>query len=179
MIFDRYFEPYGEFFLRTTLTEEELKNALVRECPGEWVFSSWRIFKAMLGFGGPVFGRVLGDPLTLFPVRQSRNSLRGQLHLECRRPPSGSGTVLHVVIAPPASLKWFPFLWCSFALLWGIAALRVMGWASLLSFAAIGFVFLFLKLLRSSAAEEVPQVRSDFEAFLRELERKYAPAPQG
>ena len=178
-IFGGYFEPYGEFFLRTTLTEEELKNALVRECPGEWVFSSWRIFKAMLGFAGPVFARVCGDPLKLFPVRQSRNSLRGQLRLECRKPPSGPGTVLHVVIAPPAASKWFPFVWCSFALLWGIAALRVMGWASLLSFAAIGFVFLFLKLLRSSAAEEVPQTRSDFEVFLRELERKYAAAPQG
>ena len=179
-IFDRYFEPCGEFFLRTTLTEEELKNALVRECPGEWVFSSWRIFKSMLGFGGPVFGRVLGDPLTLFPVRQSRNSLRGQLRLECRKPPSGPGTVLHVVIAPAAALKWFSCIWCSFALLWGVgASLLAVWWGFLLSFVPIGFFFLFLGITRSSAAEEVPQTRSDFEAFLRGLERKYASAPQG
>ena len=174
-IFDRYFEPYCEFFLRTTLAEEELKNALARECPDTRAFFSWRLFKASLGFGGPVFARVCGDPLKLFPVRRSRNSLRGEIRLECRKPPAGGGTVLHVVIAPPAALKWFPFVWCSFALLWGIAALPVMGWASLLSFAAIGFFFLILGIIRSFAAEEAPQIRSDFEAFLRELEVK----PQG
>ena len=32
-IFDKYFQPYTEYYLRTTLSEEELKEALAQECP--------------------------------------------------------------------------------------------------------------------------------------------------
>ncbi len=31
--FDKYFQPYAEYCLRTTLSEDELKEALAQECP--------------------------------------------------------------------------------------------------------------------------------------------------
>ena len=34
MIFKRFFKPYAEYCLRTTLSEDELKNALGKELPG-------------------------------------------------------------------------------------------------------------------------------------------------
>lgn len=34
--FDRYCQPYAEYCVRTTLSEEELKNAIKKECPAKW-----------------------------------------------------------------------------------------------------------------------------------------------
>ena len=32
-IFDKYFQPYAEYCIRTTLSEDELKETLAKECP--------------------------------------------------------------------------------------------------------------------------------------------------
>ena len=45
-IFDKYFQPYTEYCLRTTLSEEELKEALAQECPATSDVLSWKAVKA-------------------------------------------------------------------------------------------------------------------------------------
>jgi len=40
MIFKRFFKPYAEYSLRTTLSEDELKNALDKEFPRYGFFSA-------------------------------------------------------------------------------------------------------------------------------------------
>ena len=45
-IFDKYFQPYAEYCLRTTLSEEELKEALAQECPSTSDVLSWKAIKA-------------------------------------------------------------------------------------------------------------------------------------
>jgi hypothetical protein len=37
-LFDKYFQPYAEYCLRTTLSEEELKEALAKECPATFIY---------------------------------------------------------------------------------------------------------------------------------------------
>ena len=48
-IFDKYFQPYAEYCLRTTLSEEELKEALAKECPATSDVLSLKAIKAAFG----------------------------------------------------------------------------------------------------------------------------------
>ena len=48
-IFDKYFQPYAEYCLRTTLSEEELKETLAKECPATSDVLSWKAVKAVFG----------------------------------------------------------------------------------------------------------------------------------
>ena len=44
MIFDRFFKPYAEYCLRTTLSEDELKTSLDKELPGYFIASVKAVF---------------------------------------------------------------------------------------------------------------------------------------
>ena len=45
-LFDKYFQPYAEYCLRTTLSEDELKETLAKECPATSDVLSWKAVKA-------------------------------------------------------------------------------------------------------------------------------------
>ena len=48
-LFDKYFKPYAEYCLRTTFSENELKEALIKECPATSDVLSWKAIKAAMG----------------------------------------------------------------------------------------------------------------------------------
>ena len=179
--FAKYFEPYAEYTLRTTLSAAELEAALAEECPA----SRW----SRLGRkprGGRKIGFLLRSkkPLTLRPLsiwnHWNRNSLKGEVRIRCEGTADGSETILHIEIAPSQGFAWFPYAYCSFALFWGIAAAYAgLWWGPLIAAAFIGFCFLVLEICRSVAAENIPRIRQEFEILLRKLEDKYPPAHEG
>jgi len=95
MIFDRFFRPYAEYCLRTTLSEDELKTALDKELPWYFIAS----VKAVFGKEKVPFCRTW-KPLILCPVLRGRNSMRGVVSIQCRKAESGKETVLDITIAP-------------------------------------------------------------------------------
>ena len=48
-LFDKYFQPYAEYCIRTTFSEDELKEALAQECPATSDVLSWKAIKAAIG----------------------------------------------------------------------------------------------------------------------------------
>ena len=48
-LFDKYFQPYAEYCIRTTLSEDELKEALAQESPATSDILSWKAIKAAIG----------------------------------------------------------------------------------------------------------------------------------
>ena len=97
-IFDKYFTPYTEYCLRTTFSEDELKEALAKECPATSDIS-WRTFKAAMGLSKTiVFSCDSDDPLHLHPIKAYRNTSRGDLFIRCEKA-SDEETILHISIA--------------------------------------------------------------------------------
>ena len=45
-LFDKYFQPYAEYCIRTTFSEDELKEALAQECPATSDILSWKAINA-------------------------------------------------------------------------------------------------------------------------------------
>ena len=171
-IFDKYFQPYAEYCLRTTLSEEELKEALTQECPATSDILSWRAFKAAIGLSKTiVFSCYPDDPLHLHPIKAFRNTSRGDVFIRCKKA-AGEETILHISIAPNGKYKWLLYAIGIFALFWGVAALFVIWWGIFLSAVFIGLVFIVLECCHAIAMDEIPQIRQDFEILLRTLERK-------
>ena len=179
--FARYYDPYAEYCLRTTLSAAELAAALDKECPA----SLW----AYLG-RKPRGARKIGfflrakNPLTLRPLSiwnyWNRNTLKGEVRIRCEASADGSGTVLHIDIVPSAGSAWFPYLYCVFALVLGIAHASAGRWWGLVIAAAfIGFCFSMLAITRARATKLTPRIRKEFEILLRKLEEKYPPAHEG
>ena len=179
--FAKYFEPYAEYCLRTTLSAAELEAALDKECPA----SLW----SRLG-RKPRGGRKIGfflrskKPLTLRPLSiwnyWNRNSLKGEVHIRCEENSDGSETILHIEIAPSQGFAWFPYAYCAFALVLGIAAACAGRWWELLIAAGfIGFCFSMLAITRARATKLTPRIRQEFEILLRKLEDKYPSARNG
>ena len=170
-IFDKYFQPYAEYCLRTALSEEELKEALAQECPVSDVLS-WKAIKAAMGLSKTiVFSRDPDDPLHLHPIKAYRNTSRGDIFIRCEKASDGE-TILHISIAQSGKYKWLWYAIGFFALLWGVAASFVIWWGIFLSVVFIGLVFIVLECCHAMAMDEVPQIRRDFEIMLRALERK-------
>ena len=48
-LFDKYFQPYAEYCLRTTFSEDELKETLAKECPATSDVLSLKAIKAAFG----------------------------------------------------------------------------------------------------------------------------------
>ena len=170
-IFDKYFQPYAEYCLRTALSEEELKEALAQECPVSDVLS-WKAIKAAIGLSKTiVFSCDPDDPLHLHPIKAYRNTSRGDLFIRCEKA-ADEETILHISIAPNGKYKWLLYVIGIVALFWGVAASFVIWWGIFLSVIFIGFLFIVLEGCRAMAMDEVPQSRQNFEILLRTLERK-------
>ena len=171
--FAKYYEPYAEYCLRSTLSAAELEAALEKECPA----SLWSCIRAACSIfsGKVVFYLCSNDPLTLTPALGKRNSLQGEVRIRCEGSAGGSETILHIEIAPSKRSAWFPYVYCAFALLLAIAEFCIFGlwWMLLIALAFIGFCFFVLECSRSNASDEVPHIRQEFEILLRKLEDKY------
>ena len=179
--FAKYYEPYAEYCLRSTLSAAELAAALEKECPASiwgYLFAIPANIKA--AFGGKVGFRLKpGDELVLAPILGTRNSLRGEMTIRCESA-SGGGTILHIVIAPSRIVWWFPYVYCTFALLLGGSATCAgLWWGLLMSAGFIGFCFLVAEICRAVGSDEVAKIKPAFEELLRKLEDKYPPAHEG
>ena len=171
-LFDKYFQPYAEYCLRTTFSEDELKEALIQECPLTTDFFSWKLFKSLFGLSKTiVFSCDPDDSLHLHPIKAYRNTSRGDLFIRCEKTADGE-TILHISIAQSGKYKYLLYAIGIFALFWGVAASFVIWWGILLSVIFIGLLFIVLECCRAMAMDEVPQIRQDFEIMLRTLERK-------
>ena len=171
-LFDKYFLPYAEYCIRTTFSEDELKEALAQECPATSDILSWKAIKAAIGLSKTiVFSCDPDDPLHLHPIKAHRNTSRGDIFIRCEKASDGE-TILHISIAQSGKYKWLLYAIGFFALFWGVAASFVIWWGIFLSVVFIGLVFIVLECCHAMAMDEVPQIRQDFEIMLITLERK-------
>ena len=171
-LFDKYFQPYAEYCIRTTLSEDELKAVLKKECPATGDILSLKAFKAVIGLGKTViFSCNPDDPLHLTPLKFPRNSSRGDLFIQCENAANGE-TILHISLGPNGKYKYLAYAICVFASGWGIAASFIIRWGIFLPVLFIGLFFIVLECCRAAGIDEVPQIRQDFEMMLRTLERK-------
>ena len=171
-LFDKYFQPYAEYCLRTTLSEDELKEALAQECPATTDFFSWKLFKSLFGLSKTiVFSCDPDDPLHLTAIKFPRNTSRGDLFIQCEKAADGD-TILHITIGPDEKYKYVIYAMCIFAFIWGIAASFAVWWFIFAPLPFIGFLFIVLECCQAAAMDEVPQIRQDFEMMLRSLENK-------
>ena len=168
-IIDSFFQPYEEFSIRTALSEEELKQALEKECPDSSALS-WKVFKASFGMSETmIFIRRHNDPFRLFPVRSRRNSMRGEVHIQCEKISDGV-TVLHISIAPDG--RWKGFIWGLgiFSLIYGIFAAMFVWYLVFLPVVFFGFMFFVLTCCCGAAQSEVSETRQGFRELLKKLE---------
>ena len=104
-LFDKYFQPYAEYCLRTTFSEDELKEALAKECPATSDILSLKAVKAVFGLSKTiVFSCDPDDPLHLHPIKAYRNTSRGDLFIRCEKA-AGEETILHISIAQSEKYK--------------------------------------------------------------------------
>ena len=174
MIFDRFFRPYAEYCLRTTLSEDELKTALETKFPKYGFFSA----NEAVFSEETVFFFKTARPLTLKPVLCGRNNLRGVISMQCLKAASARETVLDVTIAPEDARL---FIWLFFILcLAGVVPFfRAGSWLFIIPLFMAGFLFLVLAGCRVFAESEVPEIQEAFEKNLRRLEKKYKDKNQG
>ena len=173
MIFDRFFRPYAEYCLRTTLSEDELKTALEQEFSGYFITS----INALFSKEEVSFCRT-GKPLTLSPVLRGRNSLRGDVHIKCRKAEPGKETVLDITIIPQ-DIGLLVWIISFFAVAMTILFLCEGSWKAVAPLILIGFQFVILAMCRSIGESEVPEIQRAFETTLRQLEKKYKDNNQG
>ena len=167
MIFDRFFKPYAEYCLRTTLSEDELKNALEQEFSGYFISS----IKMLFSKEEVSFCRTW-KPLTLGTVLRGRNSLRGVVSIRCKKAESGKETVLDITIAPEDG-RLFAWLFLLACIAFLIPFIRAGSWLFVGPLIMAGFLFVVLAVCRSFAESEVPEIERAFENTLRQLEKKY------
>ena len=74
-LFDKYFQPYAEYCLRTTFSEDELKEALVKECPATSDVLSWKAIKAAMGLSKTIVSCDPDDPLLLLFLRTAMENI--------------------------------------------------------------------------------------------------------
>ena len=98
-------QPYAEYFLRSPLSEEVLRAGFRRECPTS--FLSWKLIKTAFSFQlcrlQPAIAFHLKekqDEIILEPIGNTRNSLRGIVHICFQKDAHSSDTLLNITIAP-------------------------------------------------------------------------------
>ena len=171
-LFDKYFQPYAEYCIRTTFSEDELKEALAQECPATSDVLAWKAIKAAMGLSKTiVFSCDPDEPLHLHPIKAYRNTSRGDLFIRCEKT-ADEETILHISIAQSGKYKYLLYAIGIFALFLGVAASFVIWWGIFLPVLFIGLFFIVLECCRAAGIDEVPQIRQDFEMMLRTLERK-------
>ncbi|MBE6376725.1 MAG: hypothetical protein E7050_09700 [Lentisphaerae bacterium] len=165
-LFDKYFQPYAEYCIRTTFSEEELKEVFEKE------LLSYNTFR----FAGCDPTKVCffktKNPLVIHPVLYTRNSLRGVISIKCKKTGSASETILHITIAP---VNQSLFIWTILCFSIGMSILFLCAgvWQAIFPLFMPVFVFTIIAISRSIAENELPEIRQAFENTLRQLEEKY------
>ena len=168
-IFDKYFQPYAEYCLRTTFSEEQLKAVFEKELPHVFSFAA---FKAGFETNKFTFFR-RSKPFHLHPSGiAGRNSLRGEIAVKCEKAECSTDTILHITIAPQ-NISLFCWIYLCFAVMMGILLLCAGKWQAVIPLGMSVFLFVILALCRSAAENEVPQIRQALENTLRKFEEKY------
>jgi len=167
-LFDKYFQPYAEYCLRTTFSEDELKTVFEKELPHVFSFAA---FKAGFEANKFTFFR-RSKPFHLYPGITGRNSLRGEIAVKCEKSEYSPETILHITIAPQ-NISLFCWIYLCFAVMMGILLLCVGTWQAVIPLGMSVFLFVILALCRSAAENEVPQIRRALENTLRKFEEKY------
>ena len=168
-IIDKYFRPYTEYCLRTTFSEDELKTVFEKELPHVFSFAA---FKTGFNVNDVTFFRK-NDPLHLHPGMGGRNSLRGELLIQCEKSEYSPETILHITIAPQ-NIRFFPWIILCFSIVFGLLMLLCAGaWLAIYPLFILIFQFFILSLCRSMGETEVPKIRQAFENTLHKLEDKY------
>ena len=170
---DQYFEPYAEYCIRTSFTEDELRKILKAE-----LSSSRELFSGMKAYWGmeknTVFLLCPGENLKLAPARYGRNTLRGNLFIRCEKAVRSGETILHIKIAPEKSGKYLIYTLWLFAIFFGILTVVKVWWVSIFILLQILFSFAVLAGCRNMGEEESIKIRQDFEMLLRQLEKKHS-----
>lgn len=167
--FDAFFEPYAEYCLRTTFSEEELKEVFEKELSSNHSFATF-----MSGFDdkGVTFFRT-EVPLKLLPGMGGRNSLRGEITIQCERVVDSPDTILHITIAPQNMRLFVWFMVCFSVGLGVLGAICTGAWQMLVALAMPGLLYGNLCLCRSMGEKELEKIRQGFQKTLWDFEEKY------
>ena len=177
-------KPYAEYFLRSPLSEEVLRAGFRRECPTS--FLSWKLVKASFSFQlcrlQPALAFRLKekqDEIVLEPIGNTRNSLRGIVHIRFQKDTHSSDTLLNVTIAPMDQRLLYLIFLSAFVLV-GVtqSVLLFTGKApkELLffppCFLLIGLLmsFVIFKLAKHMALKELPEIQDKLQELLQTIE---------
>ena len=172
MILNKYFQPYAEYCIRSSFSEEELEKVLKAE-----LSTSKDLFSGIKAYWGmeekTVFLLCPGKKLKLIPARYGRNTMRGNLFIRCEKAFQSSETLLHITITPEKSGKYLLYALWLFAIFTGSIIIYKVWWT--LFFFLLWFIFSFIVLsaCRGMGESETQQIRQDFTELLRMLEKKY------
>ena len=169
-LFDKYFQPYAEYCLRTTFSEEELIEIFAKEFPS--CCDICKLFKIFIGKKERFYRT--GMPLTLRTYSYDQNSLRSTVFIKCSSAEHSCETILHITLAPDSSLvKPFIFVFLGFDLLFISLALCAGVWQGILGLIMPLFLFMLLAACRSAEESRIPEICQEFENTLHKLENKY------
>ena len=167
----RFFAPYEEYALRTSLPLTELRPALAQTCPKLFTpkFFVQRLRGLFSGGGEPELSISRRDPIALYPATGTRNFLHGKIEL-LPLAEDEKGTKLKVTIRP-SDRRWFVIAFPLFAAVLSVCgAIYVSAWLLLVFPATALFMWLLLLVCREFAKSETSALRAAFENKLRAVE---------
>ena len=178
-------KPYAEFVLRSPLSEEALRAGFRRECPT--LLLAWRLIKSSFSFQltrlQPAIAFRLkekANEIILEPIGNTRNSLRGIVHIRFQKDAHSSDTLLNITIAP-IDQRILCLLFLSAFILVGVTEsiplfMRHNVPKELLiflpCFLLIGLLlsFIIIKLAKYTALKELPDIQDKLEQLLQTIE---------
>ncbi len=178
-------KPYAEYCLRSPLSEETLRAGFRRECPTS--FFSWKLIKNSFSFQ-PLIERTLfrlkekQNEVILEPRGNTRNSLRGIVHIRFQKDAHSSDTILNITIAP-RNLCFFNLIYFALFFLLGIFSILVLlaifsGAVPMEKYVHFPCVYLILllmdivifKIMKYVAIQEVPSIQEKLKQLLQTIE---------
>ncbi len=185
-------KPYAEYCLRSPLSEEALRAGFRRECPTS--FFSWKLIKNSFSFQ-PLIERMLfrlkekQNEVILEPRGNTRNSLRGIVHIHFQKDAHSSDTILNITIAP-RDLRFFYLLYFALFFLLGLFCILVLlaifsGAVPMEKYVHFPCVYLILllmyivifKIMRYAALQELPTIQEKLEQLLQTIEQNPPDTP--
>ena len=167
----KFFAPYEEYILHTSLPQAELRPCLEQSCPK--VFSAAFFVQRLRGLfaysGEPELAISRRGPIVLSPTTGSRNFLRGKIEL-LPLAEDASGTRLQVTIRP-ADRRWLVILFVLLAAVYSVsAAIRGSKWSLLCLPGAVLFLWLLMLVGREIARNDTPALKAALENKIRTVE---------
>ena len=177
-------KPYAEYFLRSHLSEEMLRAGFRRECPSS--FLSWKLIKASFSFQlcrlQPALAFRLKEEqneIILEPIGNTRNSLRGIVHIRFQKDAHSSDTLLNITIAPMDQRLLYLIFFAGFflvcvteAIALFMSKLQTELLVILPCFCIISFFmsFVIFKIAKYAALKELPEIQNKLEELLLSIE---------